>query len=97
MGVEGLEGVGSSRKAEPVAGGVRLVFKTARDWLASYQETEKRGGGPRKEGNEQIFRRVVGERLITGLCVELVRNTGGVVPSAGPFIRRRSVILVFCK
>ena len=38
MGAEGLEGVGSSRKAEPVAGGVRLVFKTirGRDWLASY-------------------------------------------------------------
>jgi len=96
VGVEGLEGVGSSRKAEPVAGGVRLVFKTASVRLVSFVLRKRRERGY-KEGNEQIFRRVVGERLITGLCVELVRNTGGVVPSAGPLIRRRSVILVFCK
>lgn len=55
MGVEGLEGVGSSRKAEPVAGGVRLVFKTARDWLASYQETEKRGGVQGRKETNRFF------------------------------------------
>lgn len=46
MGVEGLEGVGSSRKAEPVAGGVRLVFKTARVRLVSFvlRNSGERGG-----------------------------------------------------